>query len=306
MQIYCDNLFTSLDLLDHLGEKGIGVTGTVRAVRLYDIPLPNKKKATKELQRGEFRAAYTGGSTLVVWRDNQPVYMASNFEGVEPVGEVTRFCGQQKKYIHIPQPHLNLSYNSNMGGVDLLDNGEKNHAITTRIHKWYWSVYSWFLNISMVQSWRLYREHMKERSRLLQLQQEEDIIKLRERMVELGYDKSDITRDIKEQERQQKAIRPEEKKKEEMPLLEFTRQVVELTMQEHGKNGVKTVRSRTCSRTVQATVRFDNGRHLIYLPSPIISGVCQNCRKRAQYRCDRCDVALHPNCFREYHLPAKE
>ena len=122
---------------------------------------------------------------------------------------VTRFIaptkilvGQQKKYIHIPQPHLNLSYNSNMGGVDLLDNGEKNYAITTRIRKWYWSVYSWFLNISMVQSWRLYREHMKERSRLLQLQQEEDIIKLRERMVELGYDKSDITRDIKEQERQ--------------------------------------------------------------------------------------------------------
>ena len=144
----------------------------MRAVRLYDIPLPNKKKATKELQRGEFRAAYTGGSTLVVWRDNQPVYMASNFEGVEPVGEVTRFCGQQKKYIHIPQPLLNLSYNSNMGGVDLLDNGEKNYAITTRIRKWYWSVYSWFLNISMVQSWRLYREHMKERSRLLQLQQE--------------------------------------------------------------------------------------------------------------------------------------
>ena len=50
-----------------------------------------------------------------------------------------------------------------------------------------------------------------------------------------------------------------------MPLLEFTRQVVELTMQEHGKNRVKTVRSRTCSRTVQATVRFDNGRHLIYV-----------------------------------------
>ena len=233
--------------------------------------------------------------------------MASNFEGVEPVGEVARYSGQERKYVQVPQPHLNSSYNKYMGGVDLLDNGEKNYAVTTRIRKWYWCVYTWFLNICMVQAWRLYRCHMKERLRLLQLQQEVDNRSWKERMEERGFDKSAIIKTMKEREQQQKTSRHEEKKKEEIPLLEFTRQVVELTMKEHGRNGEKVVRSRSHSRrSAQAAVRFDNSRHLIILTTnPVITGVCQACKKRTQYRCERCDVALHPQCFFEYHEPAK-
>ena len=32
-KVACDNLFTSVDLLDHLGEMGIGVVGTIRQNR---------------------------------------------------------------------------------------------------------------------------------------------------------------------------------------------------------------------------------------------------------------------------------
>ena len=35
-----------------------------------------------------------------------------------------------------------------------------------RVKKWYWCIYTWFLNITMVQAWRLYRAQMKERHRL--------------------------------------------------------------------------------------------------------------------------------------------
>ena len=164
----------------------------------------------------------------------------------------------------------------------------------------------WFLNICMVQAWRLYRCHMKERLRLLQLQQEVDNRSWKERMEERGFDKSAIIKTMKEREQQQKTSRHEEKKKEEIPLLEFTRQVVELTMKEHGRYGEKVVRSRSHSRSAQAAVRFDNGRHLIILTTnPVITGVYQACKKRTQYRCERCDVALHPQCFFEYHEPAK-
>ncbi len=28
--------------------------------------------------------------------------------------------------------------------------------------KWYWAIYTWFLCVSMVQAWRLYRLHKRE------------------------------------------------------------------------------------------------------------------------------------------------
>lgn len=30
-------------------------------------------------------------------------------------------------------------------------------AFLFRVKKWYWTIYAWFLNICMVQAWRLYR-----------------------------------------------------------------------------------------------------------------------------------------------------
>ncbi|MPC07474.1 hypothetical protein E2C01_000036 [Portunus trituberculatus] len=74
-KVACDNLFTSLDLLDNMSKKGIGVV-----------------------------------------------------------------------------------YNTHMGGVDLLDNMVSCYAITARNRKWYWALHNWFLNVSFVQAWRLYRK----------------------------------------------------------------------------------------------------------------------------------------------------
>jgi hypothetical protein len=39
-KVYVDNLFTSLDLLDHMGDMRLGVTGTFRQNRIVGIPLP--------------------------------------------------------------------------------------------------------------------------------------------------------------------------------------------------------------------------------------------------------------------------
>jgi hypothetical protein len=45
-----------------------------------------------------------------------------------------------------------------------LDNRVKTYAITTRVRKWYWAIYTWFLGVSMVQAWRLFRLHKREES----------------------------------------------------------------------------------------------------------------------------------------------
>ena len=59
--------------------------------------------------------------------------------------------------MEVDQPHMLKVYNTHMGGVDLIDNLVSCYAIHTRTKKWYWCTYNWFLNVQMVQAWRLYR-----------------------------------------------------------------------------------------------------------------------------------------------------
>ena len=103
--VYCDNLFTSLDLLEHMGDRQLGVTGTLRQNRLHGIPLPTKKEVNK-LERGYMEAVYHQDIMVMVWKDNQPVYMASNVDSVEPFGTCQRYSKKEKKYVDIPQPHV--------------------------------------------------------------------------------------------------------------------------------------------------------------------------------------------------------
>lgn len=83
--------------------------------------------------------------------------MASNVDAMEPMTTCSRFSKQAKGYVAVPQPNTNARYNKSMGGVDLMDNAEKNYAIVTRCKKWLWSIYAWSLNVLMLQAWRLYK-----------------------------------------------------------------------------------------------------------------------------------------------------
>jgi hypothetical protein len=58
------------------------------------------------------------------------------------------------------------------------------------------------------------------------------------------------------------------------------------------------------SSAVREEVRVDQGNHLIMLTQ--LRGACKLCKKRSQFRCTRCDVALHPECFFSYHVPEVE
>ena len=276
-KVYVDNLFTSLDLQDHMGKKGLGVTGTMRMNRMIGIPLPTKKEAIHTLKRGETKAVYTTDMMVCVWKDNKPVYMASNVDDIVPYGNCERYSKEKKGYAAVSQPNVVKQYNHNMGGVDLLDNSEKNYAITTRVKKWYWSIYVWFLNVSMIQAWRLYRAHMAEIYRLARV----------------GLKISDA---------EMKKMRTEEKRIEEIPLLGFIRQVVEHIFKKHSDQTRRRSQSRQ-SRTSEAVlsdIRFDSGSHLVRFTDR--RGVCRFCKNRTQFRCARCDVALHPeNCFESFH-----
>ncbi len=301
-KVSMDNLFTSFDLCDHMAERGWGLVGTLRQNRLVGVPLPNKKEAFKNMDRGEIEAVYSDNICATVWRDSQPVFVGSNFSGPDPVGTCQRFAGPGKGYTSVPCPRMVLDYNETMGGVDQLNQNVKNYAITPRQHKWYWAIWTWFLNVQMVQAWRLYRHIYKKRHQIIKDQE-----KIEDEEFEARLSSQPMLSTVKQQQRREREEekrrkRKEEKKKEEMSLLDFTRECVELLLLNHGES--RSVHQRENAARVssgsQQAIRFDLSRsHLIVLTE--VTGRCMQCLKRSLYRCETCGVGLHPNCFKDYH-----
>lgn len=116
-EVFFDNLFTSFPLLDKLSEMGIAGTGTVRQNRLHKVPIAAKKDVLKKcVERGFQETIYKGDQVLACWKDNQPVYVASNKYSAKRARTVGRFCRSERKKIQIPIPEMIEAYNSNMGG----------------------------------------------------------------------------------------------------------------------------------------------------------------------------------------------
>ena len=64
-KVVCDNLFTSIDFMDHLSTKGIGVLGTMRQSRMNDLSLPSKKE-TNDMKRVDIKQFYLGDDQTIV------------------------------------------------------------------------------------------------------------------------------------------------------------------------------------------------------------------------------------------------
>lgn len=122
-EVFMDNLFMTVPLLQELSSLGIAGTGTMRQNRLNKVPLPKKKEMEKKtVARGTSMAVYQEDRAVVVWRDNKAVYMASNKYDAETKSSCKRFCRVKRASIAVPIPAMVSEYNQSMGGVDLLDN----------------------------------------------------------------------------------------------------------------------------------------------------------------------------------------
>ena len=252
--IYFDNLFTSIPLLNWLSERGIGGTGTMRQNRITAIPIESKKKLEKSLERGASQQMFTDDISLVAWKDNRVVYLASNCHAGDTSGTVRRWSRDQKEILQVPQPKSVGNYNTYMGGVDLLDQQTAVYASNIRKKKWWWAIWTWSLHVMTVNAWRLFNI-VQERNN----------------------------------------ARPRR-----MSLLEFQRQVVMELLTRHGSPRAKFGPTIKISGPANKALRFDGLNH--WPTKTEIKGVCGHCKYRTQFRCSKCNVAIHPDCFRSYHI----
>lgn len=89
--------------------------------------------------------------------DNSLVTMATNFYSVEPKGAVKRWDRKVLAKVSVPQPRLFKTYNSHMGGVDLVDQGVNAYRVGLRSKRWYFAIFTYFLDLAVYNAWRLHK-----------------------------------------------------------------------------------------------------------------------------------------------------
>ena len=84
-----------------LGDRHFS-TGTVWQNQLPKVPIVTKKEVLKKTVEWGFQETiYKGDQILVCWKDNQPVYVATNKFSAERSATVGRFCRTQRKKIQV-------------------------------------------------------------------------------------------------------------------------------------------------------------------------------------------------------------
>lgn len=154
--IFFDNFFTSYYLLCLLNERNFFVTGTVRSNRLRGAD--KILKTGKSLKKSDFDYAFdrTNNISVVRWQDNAEVTIATNYDSLEPYKNVRRWSKESHRYITVSQPKFLHTYNKEMGGVDLHDNGVANYRVRIRGRKWWWPIWINCLGSAIVNAWKLH------------------------------------------------------------------------------------------------------------------------------------------------------
>ena len=155
-QLFFDNFFTGIPLLEELKRRGYGATGTIRANRIEGCPLPSSKEMKKK-DRGSY--AYRSDSDVVIctWNDNSVVNIASNTVPVEPTLPCLRWSSKKKEVVQVEMPLLINKYNRNMGGVDRMDQNVSLYRINIRGKKWYIPLIFYCIDLVVQNAWQLSR-----------------------------------------------------------------------------------------------------------------------------------------------------
>lgn len=116
--VYFDNFYTSVGLLVYLRSRGIFSLGTVRANRLPNCKLPTDADL-KDNERGYSSECIANAQgvtiSVVLWKDNKIVRLASTYVGIRPFETVNddeqqrkaaRYDKKEKAYIEINCPQI--------------------------------------------------------------------------------------------------------------------------------------------------------------------------------------------------------
>ena len=94
--------------------------------------------------------------TLVRWKDNKLVTVASTLYGKEPMKRVRRYIKDKSDRVEIDQPNSISVYDKTMAGVDRMDQSIGAYMINIRSKKWWWPLFR-FYRFNFIVSFQFYR-----------------------------------------------------------------------------------------------------------------------------------------------------
>ena len=152
------NFFTSHLLLHNLQEKGFRATGTIRDNRIEICNMKSSKQLDK-MQRGTYDIRFDekNETTIVRWKDNKSLAVATNFDSIECTSKLQRWSLEKRERVTILQPNLINTYNKHMEGVGHHDWLLQKHTIAIRSKNWYWCLYTRIIDMELVNASILYR-----------------------------------------------------------------------------------------------------------------------------------------------------
>lgn len=157
-KLFFDNYFSTFQLFEILAQKQIYAAGTVRLDRFSKPPFSSDSEMKKRGRGCSEEVVSTNGSVVVVkWYDNKCVSLASNYIGVGTPDTAQRFDKATQRKIAIERPEIVRDYNSNMGGVDLMNQMISYYRIYIRSKKWTLRMITHFIDFSIVNSWIEYK-----------------------------------------------------------------------------------------------------------------------------------------------------
>lgn len=267
-RVFFDNFFSSYNLFCELNNKGYAAVGTIRDNRTAKCPLEENKQLQKK-ERGSFDYAYDTKQNICVvkWHDNSVVSTISNTEGVFPTSSVKRYSRKEKKELLVTQPQMIAVYNKNMGGVDLHDNGIANYRIKIRGKKWWWPLFINMIDSCIVNAWRIY-EIANEKT-IPQIQFRSNLVLSLTKFEQPSHSR----------------VNPNELIEDEV-----TARIITFPN-----------RGRPSRNSLPDDVRYSNIGHIIIQEENKARRKCRLCKSHTIFKCDKCNVHIHPRCFDDFH-----
>ncbi|XP_060801930.1 piggyBac transposable element-derived protein 3-like isoform X1 [Amyelois transitella] len=268
--LYHDRYFTTIPLIEELNKRGIHSTGTIMHNRIPDRTSLKFKKDSL-MQRGESQQMVRDSSVLVKWKDNTTVTLASNCTGASTTDIVKRWDRKNRQYIDVPAPKIVMNYNKHMGGVDVLDQQMEYYRTFIKTKKWTLKVLIHFLDLSLVNSWRAYKNdclaNKYPRNKTL------DLLDFRLEIAEVLLNSPDKQRRSSDED------------------------TMEINVPKKFKKAIKP----------SISLRYDGYNHLPQFDDLKSPRACQNenCKSRTKTRCIKCNaylcIARNQNCFKDFH-----